>query len=361
MRLNILYLNNSMNLGGVTKCILKLCKELKDSNKLVIASNGGELIPEFEKMDIKHYKLKTISSINIYNLIFNIIEIIEIVKKENIDIIHSHHRLTTLMSKIASFFVKVKVIHTQHLCIKNKFYLTRLALNNINTITVSNGAKEILKRKCDLDERKIITIYNTIELEASNKKVDSKLLDLKEKGFFIIAQVSRIVDYKGIYDFVDIAENTVKNNKNIRFILIGEGKDSEDLSRYIKKRDLEEYVYMLGKKENVLEHFKYIDLGLLCSYIEGLPLSPLEAFSQYIPVVATNIAGTNEEIINGVNGYLVEEKNIEEFTKRINEIYSDKELYNSLKIGAYRTFNNNFTVEKYILSHLRLYEQVVKQ
>lgn len=357
--MNILYLTNSVHLGGDTRCILKLCKELKNNNNIIIVSNGGYLITEFQEMGIKHYKIKPISIINIFTIILNIIEIIKIVKIEKIDIIHSHHRMTTLMSKIASKFVKVKVVHTQHLCINNKFYLTKLSLKNIKTITVSDGAKEILKRKCNLDERNITTIYNSIELENKNKEIDSKLLELKEKGFFVVAQVSRIIDYKGVYDFVDITENTVKINKNIRFLLIGEGEESENLRAYIKKGNLEEYVYMLGSKDNVIEHLKYIDLILLCSYIEGLPLVPLEAFSQGIPVVATNIAGTKEEIKDGVNGFLIEEKNIEGFTKKIIDIFEHKELYAFLKENAYRIFNEEFTVDKYIEGHIRLYNEVL--
>lgn len=357
--MNILYLNNSVHLGGDTKCILKLCKELKHSNKIIMASNGGSLINEFEKMGIKHYKIKPVSSINIFSIIFNIILIIKIVKRESIDIIHSHHRMTTLISKIAAKFVKVKVVHTQHLCIDNKFYLTRLSLNNINTITVSQGAKEILKRKCKLNEKNITTIYNTIELECRNKEIDPKVLELKEKGFFLVAQVSRIIDYKGVYDFVDIAKNTVKFNKSIRFLLIGEGEESEKLREYIKQGNLEEYVYMLGSKDNVIEHLKHIDLILLCSYIEGLPLVPLEAFSERVPVIATNIDGTKEEIVDGENGFLVEERNIEVFTEKINDIFNNKELYNSLKENAYRIFNEKFNADRYIAEHIVLYNQVL--
>lgn len=354
--MNILYLNNSVHLGGDTKCILKLCKELKDTNKIVIASKGGVLINEFQKMGIKHYKIKPI---NVINIIINILKIIKIVKIENIDIIHSHHRMTALMSKIASKFTKVKVVHTQHLCIKNKFYLTRLSLKNIKIITVSEGAKEILKIKCNLDERNITTIYNTIELENKNKEIDSKLLELKEKGVFVVAQVSRIIDYKGVYDFVDVAENTIKTNKDIRFILIGEGEESENLNKYIRERSLEEYVYMLGSKDNIIEHLKYIDLILLCSYIEGLPLVPLEAFSQHIPVVATNIPGTKEEIIDGENGFLLKEKDIGGFTEKIIDIFKNRKLYGYLGENAYRTFNEKFTVSKYIEGHLSVYKQIL--
>lgn len=357
--MNILYLNNSVHLGGDTKCIIKLSKELKRSNKIIVGSNGGSLETEFQKMGIKHYKIKPVSSINIFSIIFNIILIIKIVKKESIDIIHSHHRMTTLMSKIASKFIKVKVVHTQHLCIENKFYLTRLSLKNIKTITVSQGAKKILKRKCKLNEKNITNIYNSIEVECKNKEIDPKLLELKEKGFFLVAQISRIIDYKGVYDFVDVARSTVKINKDIRFLLIGEGEESENLNKYIKQGNLEEYVYMLGSKDNVIEHLKYIDLILLCSYIEGLPLVPLEAFSQQLPVIATNIEGTKEEIVDGENGFLVEEKSIEKFTEKINEIFNNEDLYNSLKENAYKIFKEKFDVDRYIAEHIVLYNEVL--
>lgn len=359
--MNILYINNSVHLGGDTKCILKLCKELKDKNKVIVASSGGKLLAEFVDMGIKHYKIKEPNILNIFSTIFNILKVIKIVRKENIQLIHSNHRMTTVISKIAAFFVRVKVIHTQHVCIESKFFLTRLFLRNINIISVSDSARDILIKKCKIDKKNITTIYNTVEVNNKNKNIDNKLIEAKNKNYFLIAQVSRIIDYKGVYDFVDIAKEVIYINKNIRFFLIGDGEEREKLREYVNKNKLENYVFMLGSKDNVIEHLKYIDLVLLCSYVEGLPLTPIEAFSQSVPVIATNIPGTCEEIINGVNGYLVPVKDISSFVKRINEIYYDAELYKTLKQGAYRTFIQNFTAEKYINSHLKFYKKVLKE
>ncbi|MDV4150425.1 glycosyltransferase [Clostridium sp. AL.422] len=357
--MNILYVNSSTHLGGDTKCILKLCKELKNNNKLVLASAGGKLLQEFLKIGVKHYKVKDPSLTNIFSILWNIVKTIKIVRKENIELIHSHHRLTTLISKIASFFTGVKVIHTQHLCIEDKFFFTRLALKNIDVISVSNSVKKVLVEKCKLDKKRITTIYNTVEIKEENKSVDKVLVDNK-KRFFTVAQISRIVDYKGVYDFVDVAKEVTKTNKNIKFFLIGEGEELEGLKEYINNNSLNEDIYLLGSKDNIIDHLKYIDVVLLCSYVEGLPLVPLESFSQRVPVIATNIPGTNEEVINGFNGYLVPLKDIKAFSSRINQLYEDKVLYKSLKKGAYRTFAINFTKEKYILSHLEIYKKILK-
>lgn len=359
--MNILYLNNEMTMGGVAKCILKLSKELNNNNNniFIASKENGALLCEFEKIGIKNIPLNDIENKSLANIILNAIKILEIVKREKIEIIHSHHRMTTLLAKIVSKFIKVKVIHTQHLCIEDKFKLTRLALRNISIITVSEAAKRILTEKSKLDEKKIFTIYNTIETECENKVVDSMLLDLKQKGYFLVAQVSRVVDYKGVYDFIEIAEKICCENENMKFILLGDGPELDNLKTIVKDRKLEETIYLLGAKDNVIEHLKYIDILLLCSYIEGLPLAPLEAFSQGIPVIATNIDGTNEEIEDGVNGYLIKKKDIESFQYAINKLYRNKCLLNKLKKNSLLIYKSKFNNESYKNKHLQLYSKLL--
>lgn len=358
--MNILYLNNSVHLGGDTKCILKLCKELKEENNIYMASRGGVLKEEFEKLGVRHLEINNVRDKRISNTLKNIIKLKKIINQNDIEIIHSHHRMTTLLAKLATKFTDVKVVHTQHLCIEDKFKLTKLSLNNINTITVSESAKKILVEKARLDGNRITTIYNTIELESENKEIDSRLMELKDKGYFLVAQVSRIIDYKGIYDFVEVAKKTKEINKNVKFIFIGDGPERIKMEEYIKKSNLEDHVILLGSKNNVIEHLKHINLLILCSYIEGLPLAPIEAFSQSIPVIATNIDGTNEEIINDYNGYLVEKRDICSFSKYINKIAKDEELYFKLKRNALKTFEDKFTCEKYVNSHKELYKNIIK-
>lgn len=357
--MNILYLNNEMTIGGVAKCILKLSKELQHNNKIFIASKeDGALLPEFKKIGIDNYPIKDVRSKSPHNIILNIIKLIEIVKEQNIDIIHSHHRMTTLLAKAVSKFTKVKVIHTQHLCIENKFKLTKVALSDIQIITVSEAAKRILIQKSNLKAENITTIYNTIETQCENKVIDHELLKLKRNGCFIVAQVSRMIDYKGVYDFVEVAKVTNKVNKNIKFVLLGDGPELNNIRELVKGEKLEDFIYPLGSKNNIIEHLKQIDLLLLCSYIEGLPLAPLEAFSQGIPVIATNIDGTNEEIENGYNGYLVEMKDIEGFKEKILDIYNDKALQSQLKKNAAKKYEEFFNTDVYIKKHVENYSKL---
>ena len=356
--MKILYLNNSVHLGGDTKCILQLSKEFKNmGNEVFIASNGGVMQSDFEKNGICHFNIGDVENKSPVNILRIARQIRKILKKYQIDIIHSHHRMTTLIAKLSIKGLKTKIIHTQHLCIEDKFLLTNLALRNINIISVSRGAKKVLVEKSNIKEKKITTIYNAIDISTKSDKVDETLISLKKDGYFIVGQVSRIIDYKGIYDFVDIAEKVTLENDNIRFVFIGDGPEKENLSKYIKEKKLQDKVFLLGKKNNVINHLEYLDIFILCSYIEGLPLSPIEAFFKKIPVIATNIAGTNEEIDYGVNGYLVESKNIEEFKEKIIYLYNNKNILFKLGENAYKTYKKNFNFSEYIIKHKKLYEE----
>lgn len=359
--MNILYLNRGMGVGGVEKCIIQLAKLLKDNNKIIVASKGGELEKELEKIGVKHYKILDTDSKNLASILKNLNIIYGIIKSEKIDVIHSHHRMTTLLAKIISKITKIPIIHTQHLCIEDKFKFTRIVLDNVATITVSNGAKKALVEKCGLDQNHIVTIYNTIDTDEENNNVDETLLKLKAEKKFIIAQVSRLVDYKGVYDFLKIAKCIGREESNIKFVLIGDGEEKENVKKFIQNNELYDIVYVLGSKDNVINQLRCVDLVLLCSYIEGLPLAPLEAFSQGIPVIGTNIPGTNEEIEDGINGYLVETKDINGFREKIMNIYNNKEQYILMKKKSREVFNEKFNKATYFESHLRQYNKVCEK
>lgn len=355
--MNILYINNVMNVGGIEKCIIMLSKELKKNHKIYVASNGGPLVNELDLLGIEHFMIENTDSKNIKTIIRNLIILEKIIREKNIDIVHSHHRMTTLYVKLLSFWGKFKVIHTQHLCIEDKYYTTKLTLSNLPIITVSNGAKKSLVDHYKLKDKNISTIYNTVDTKCSNN-YHPLLVKFNSNKKFVIAHVSRLVDYKGVYDFLEIANRLVSQKYDFMFVIFGDGPEKENMIQYIQNHNLEDNVFLLGNNSDIISQLKMIDLLLLCSYIEGLPLVPLEAFSQGVPVIGTDIGGTNEEIIDGVNGYLVNVKDIDRFIDKILELYNDSELFNKMKENAMTTFNDKFTSDKYIMGHMDYYEYV---
>ena len=233
-----------------------------------------------------------------------------------------------------------------------------MTLRNIPIITVSNSAKENLVTKYGLSKNNITTIYNTIETTNNNYEIDKQLINLKNSNMFTVAHISRLVDYKGIYDYLEIAKQVSKYDTNIRFVIIGSGPEEENIKSYIQNNNLQDNIFLLGNKSNVINQLKYINLVLLCSYIEGLPLVPLEAFSQGIPVIGTNIGGTNEEIIDGYNGYLIDKKDIKCFVEKIMFIYKNNNVYDEMKKNSLDIYNDKFNSKQYYTNHIDVYRNL---
>ena len=356
--MNILYINNSIHMGGDNKCILNLCRNFKgDGNKIIVAGSKGIMVDEFLNEDIRYVNINNIKKKTPINILKILFQIRKIVVSENIDIIHSHHRATTLLAKLVSKFTRVKVIHTQHSSDKTKKIFSHITLKNIPIISVSNSVRDLIIKEYKISGNNVKTIYNTINLNNSNLNEDSGLLEFKDE--FIVAQIGRLDYKKGIYDFVDIADNISKKNNKIKFVLIGDGPEMQRIKDYIKEKKLEKCVILLGKKDNILNCLNNIDLVTLCSYTEGLPLTPIEAFYKKIPVIGTDIDGINEEIINGFNGYIVKLKDINEFSNRILELYNDREKLLNMGINAYNMYLKTFDEKNYIEKHRKFYQKVL--
>lgn len=356
--MNILYITSGFNVGGVERCIMSLINELKSTNNIWVASKGGTAISWLEDEKIQHLEIGDTEKKNPFEIIKNVYLITKYIREHDIDIVHSHHRMTTMYCKIINKFKKIKYVHTQHLCIEDKLAITGKILSNTNIICVSNAAKEILLNKCNVKPKSILTIYNTVNTNKTEHSVSEKVINLRNKGYYIIAQINRLVDYKGVFDFIKAAEIVCKRNNKIKFIMLGDGPEREKLEDYISSNNLQDSIFLLGSKNNIIDYYKYIDLVVISSYIEGLPLVPLEAFSQSIPVIGTNIPGTDEEIIDELNGFLVETNRPDIIAEKIIYLYNNKKVYKSMSIEAKNIFESRFSKEQYIESHKKYYKEL---
>lgn len=359
--MKVMYLTRQLSIGGVTKCIYNLCNGLVYEEDPIVCAYPGKLENSFVKLGIHCYNIPDVGKRNPLILFKALLKIRRLIKTESINLIHSHHRMTTFLANIAVIGTKVKVIHTQHLNIEDKYVLTHFVLKKVPTICVSHAAAEILVTKSKLQKRQIQTIYNTIDFETNVGDIDQTIVQRKEAGDFLVAQVSRLVDYKGVYEFLEVAAKVTRQNSHIKFFLIGDGPERPKLVEKIAQANLSEVVFLLGPKNNILKQLEYIDLMILCSKIEGLPLSPIEAFYSGIPVIASDINGIREEIESGKNGYLIPQAQVDMFADKILYLFESTTIYKAMKKEAKQTFVDKFTKEQYVQAHQRFYEKILNE
>ena len=162
---------------------------------------------------------------------------------------------------------------------------------------------------------------------------------------------------KGMEYFIKSYPMIKKKTDRIKYILIGDGVDREKLESLVNQLGIQKEVIFLGFRRDVQNVLSQVDLLVLSSLWEGLPLTPIEGFSVGKTVVATAVDGTVEVVDDSKNGYLIPAKNSEKIAEKVLYLFEHPETQKQLEREAYRTFQNEFSFEKFSEKVLNYYEK----
>jgi len=171
---------------------------------------------------------------------------------------------------------------------------------------------------------------------------------------FVITFVGRIVKDKGINELIEAFILLKKEFKGIKLLLVGDYEEHLNPIKASNKLliDSDDDIISVGFQKDIREFLAISDLFVLPSYREGLPNSLIEAGSFGIPLIATDINGCNEIIIENETGLLVKPKNIDSLKDAIDKMIKDKDLYNHIKSNI-RELTLKRYEQKYFWKELR--------
>ena len=190
-------------------------------------------------------------------------------------------------------------------------------------------------------------IYNFLDFDLIEKKAEEKLE--KNYGDYIISvgSLTENKNHKLLIDAFKILKE--KYNRTEKLLILGEGKEKENLENQIKELNLEKEVLLLGQKENPYKYIKKSLMYILSSKSEGLPLTLLEAMGLNKMIICVKNNGTDEVLEKGKNGILVE-NDINEIAEKINYYLENKEKRKEYeKIGFERAKNFNKETGKKVI------------
>jgi len=205
----------------------------------------------------------------------------------------------------------------------------RLFNNSLALIAISESIAGELVKTYKIERNKITVIRNSINLP-------TKIIIRSQKQNINILTISRLVQRKGILDFIEAARISSISNPDLHFTIIGKGPMKNSIVEKIRKYKMESSIELMGEVPHsaIGNYLSSAALFVIPSYYEGLPLTLLEALAHGKPVVATNIDGISEVIKNGENGILVNKESPKELAKAMLRVLSSISLQTKLQKGA---------------------------
>ncbi len=332
----------------------------------VISAPYGLLIKKLKNMGIKHYPLHgLIREINLYDIII-FFKIYKICHSGKFDIVHTHSSKTGFLGRIAARIAGIPVvIHTIHgfpfnpfqRKVKQNFYkmLERIAsLFCDMTISVNRSERELAIKDHIIPERKILTIYNGIDIVTSRTYIHREELGF-HKDDIIFGSVCRFSEQKNIINLIKIAIEIVEKSNKIKFVFLGDGELWNDAEKLIQEKNLNSRILLPGWTTNVRDWLSLFDIYVLYSRWEGLSLSILEAMSAGLPIIASDINGNNELVVDGYNGYLIKIGDKTLLTQKILWLSTHDQIRNEMGKKSLMLVKKNFSLKKFSDSYNNLY------
>lgn len=325
---------------GVSRSIFSLARELKvRGHSIILGAPGGSMVEDLIESGINFVFMPVLPhSKSITDTQRCITTIINVVRKYNVDIIHSHNRWAEVLSISANLFLRIRTVTTSHSLIFGKRYLS---FRSERVIAPSNAVEEMLLTSFNVKSNKIRRIKNIPrDLEVPSADVVASFrtqLQITEDEY-IIAGIGRLHPEKGF----DILLKAVKLCKgiNIRIVLAGSGDEKCSLQKYAESNNLK--VIFLDEVSKVELVYSLADVIVMPSRRESVSLVALEAGFFAKPVIAARVGGLAENIRHGETGLLVGPECPEEMAKAIRQLYDNKEQAQILGRQLSKHIRNEF-------------------
>ncbi|MDP6685337.1 MAG: glycosyltransferase family 4 protein, partial [Candidatus Omnitrophota bacterium] len=317
-----------------------------------------------------------IRSINPTVDILALIHICSIYIKLKSELVHTHSSKAGIIGRWAARFAKVPVIiHTVHGWSFNDFQprlLKRLFIL-LERITAGFTTKIVCVSERDLQigvkyniapREKFQVIKYGIPLakfrESSIDPVAKKLELGIRNNDPVVGMISCLKKQKSPLDFIKASIKIYEKIPGVNFLLIGDGILKSECKKLLSRSPLNGRFIFTGWRRDISEILDILDVSVLTSKWEGMPIAIIEALSKGCPCVATDVGGSSELVKNGITGYLTRPGAYEDTANRVLYMLQNKDSYSSMKKAAISFIDNNFALDRMLKDIDSLYMKAAR-
>ena len=310
-------------------------------------------------------------------------ELRRLLKRGHYDLVHVHTPLASVLGRLAAWTCRVPiVVYTAH-----GFYFhdrmspyLRRGLIWIERFLARRTTDFLLTVSCEDRDTAIrerimpttrIHCLRSVGLNLSRFDACQEHSSIRASlgllpGDRVVCFVGRLVREKGILDLAEAMAAVRTQVPNAKLLVVGEALPSDRvrgtagrLARLIEKHALEGSVVFAGYREDVPALLSLSDVFVLPSYREGMPVTILEAMASRKPVVATDIRGCREEVVDGVTGRLVPPGDPRALADAVSAILMDSEGAAKMGQAGRKRVEAEFDEKRVVAEQLALYKQLL--
>lgn len=363
-RLRLLQITHDLDLGGLQQVIYNLCRTL-DRNRFDISvlclRAKGLFATDVEALGIPVYLAEQKEHGADY---FAFRKVARLLRELRIDVIHTHNTQPFFDGTIGAVLAGVRtVVHTDHARAfpdKLRYMVAEWAMSlyAYRVVGCSEHTSQQLMRYEKISKRKIVTIPNGIDGSRFELTIDRQAkrreLGIHEQGS-VIGLAVRLSDQKGITFLLQAMPRILAKHPDTTLLIAGDGDLRMDLERETQQLGIAARVKFCGPRKDIPELLKLLDLYVLPSKWEGLPMVILEAMAAGCPIVATDVGGNSTAVVDGVTGALVPPQDPGALADAIIRLLDSPDLQKSYAANGKNRFRERFSAETMARQYERLY------
>jgi glycosyltransferase involved in cell wall biosynthesis len=361
--MNILYISNHLNTGGITSYLLTLAAGMrKKGHRVYVASSGGEWLPRFIEEDLNTIPIPIRTKKEISPKILScFLRLSGIIKKNRIELIHSNSRTTQVLAHLLRRSLGVKHVFTCHGFFKKRLFRRLFPCWPDATIAISESVKGHLVKDFRAEEKNIFVVHNGIDAEKFRVQSSEFRREAKKKYGLgegpVIGIVARLSDVKGHIYLIQAVSRVLKSFTDVQLLIVGDGKMKNELVRMVGNLGLSRNVIFVPSVQDTREVFSIMDLFVMPSLKEGLGLALMEAMASGLAVVGSDVGGIKGLIQEGVNGLLIKPADVVGLSEGILRLLRNPQDSKFLGEAARVFIQKNFSREKMVFQTEGVYSK----
>jgi len=293
-----------------------------------------------------------------------VVAIRRLMTEYQVDVLHTHGYKADIYGNFASWSRRVGLIATCHnwphpaWSMQAYAALDRFFLRTFDRVVVLSEAVAGALRNSGLPEDKLQAIANGVDVERFREAQPSLKSGSSKANESLVGFVGRLVPGKGADILLRAAPRVFSRHPNSRFVLVGDGPLRQELESLAERLGVADRVLFTGLREDMPQIYASIDLLVLPSLCEAMPMCVLEAMAAGKPVIATRVGAVPQLIDQDETGVLIEPGDVAGLSSAVLQLLDDPERARCLGAKGQARTIEQFSADSMARQYLQLYSEI---